>query len=416
MWGVFLSKVLGAQVSYYVTPKNFKALPCSEEEKRMVCGTVTCDNRVFAISDIILAIGQHVSTGIKRQLAQMNIPIIIIRLGNDFCYDLHRIIHYSYDSTKDSTNKNDSKGNNIVASIIQGQEYTDTWISPHFAYTTAYYDYLSRKPLNSTQVVPYFWSPMFFAKILKKANPLMPCNKGNIRVAVFESNQTIQKSMFYPLMICHYADEYIKKAFFMCCRRLVHPNSRYHSSFTRFCNLAKGLKSGKLTFEDRIPMLKVMKGHANVILSWQRDWGLNFIYLEAIFANIPLIHNSREMKEFGFYFEENDVQGAVDHLKNLHDNGFDSVAYRKKNIKAITQFGMYQPALREFVMKRFQTILKQPLERVEEKPGVFKCLTRMPVRQLVQQSSISQVSTASLSTGSTDPIATSMDDAASMFM
>ena len=350
-----MSKVLGVNVSYYVTKKSIKDHPCKKEEEDMVGGTITSDPSVFQKSDLVLAIGQHISSSVKQLLKGLNVPMIIIRLGNDFCYDINRFLNDNpiqgpYEKKK-----------GVIASVLQGQGYTETWISPHFAYARAYYDFISKKPLGSTPVVPYFWSPMFFQRLLEKTGPLLPCTKGDVRVAVFESNQTLQKSVFYPMIICHYANPYIRRALFMCCARLKNKNSRHFPSFYRFCTLADGQKKGKYSFEGRIPTLKVMQSHANVILSWHRDWGLNFLPLEALFANIPIIHNSEEMKEFGFYYHENDVASAVKHLKHLHEHGFDAVAYKKRNAAALVKFGIQQPKLRTFVIHRIRQLIQDKL-------------------------------------------------------
>ena len=43
------------------------------------------------------------------------------------------------------------------------------------------------------------------------------------------------------------------------------------------------------------------------ILSWQWQNELNFLYLDALHAHYPLVHNSPYFKDCGYYYEQNDV-------------------------------------------------------------------------------------------------------------
>ena len=63
-------------------------------------------------------------------------------------------------------------------SPISESKCSETWISPHFEYTKAYYDMLFAP--SPVLVMPYFWEPRFCME--KKS--VMEFDTDNIRVAV----------------------------------------------------------------------------------------------------------------------------------------------------------------------------------------------------------------------------------------
>ena len=377
--GRWFNRVFGAEVGYIIPLKWAKETPATPDELKLAKGKFYFDLKQMFRFDIVLAIGQHVSDNTKKELHERNIPLVIVRLGNDLVYDTTHIMgssRFCMQSTKRQT----------MGSIMQGEGYDECWISPHFAYAIDYYSYISQIPLGSTRVLPYFWDSIFIERQMQNCpKKLMPLTPGNVRVAVFESNQTMNKSMFMPLAALHYADAHYKRAYIMCCASLKNQKHAYYSTFFSYCKKCAGVKTGKVTFESRLPMLKIMTEYANVVLSWHRDWSLNYLTLECLWLGIPIVHNCHEMKHFGFYYHENDLAGAVAHIKRLNEEPFDRVAYRKRTIQVMKLFGPEKPELLAFLLDRMKNLVKYvipkedlksssenrvPATVVESKPGL----------------------------------------------
>lgn len=362
--GRWFQRVLQADVGYVIPEKWMKNAPATPEELKIARGTFFSNREQMLQYDFVLAIGQHVGAAMKEKLKSKGIPVVIMRLGNDLVYDTTHIMGAAKFSHKDAPPIH-------MGSILQGTGYDECWISPHFAYAIDYYSYISNHPLGSTRVVPYFWDPVFIDRQMKtRGKDLLPLAPGNVRVAVFESNQTMNKSMFMPLAVLHYADPYFKKAYIMCCATLKKPSHPMFKTFLSYCRNCDGVASGKVTFEGRIPMTQVMTGHANVVLSWQRDWSLNYLPLECMWLGIPVIHNCAEMKQFGFYYHENDLAGAVAHLKRLNEEPFDREAYRKRNARVMQIYGPDKPELLAFMLDRVKSLVKTTWTSGNEKKRV----------------------------------------------
>ena len=60
------------------------------------------------------------------------------------------------------------------------------------------------------------------------------------------------------------------------------------------------------------------------IVSFQQNWGLNYLYLECLYLGIPLIHNSEFFEDCGYFYKDFDVDTAVKHIQNLKHHDIDS--------------------------------------------------------------------------------------------
>lgn len=350
--GRWFHRFLGAEVGYSIPIRYAQETPATPDELKLASGKFYYNQAEMLNFDMVLAIGQHVSLTMKKRLRAHGIPLVIIRLGNDLIYDSTHMMASSRFRTKSSEPQ-------MMGSIVQGEGYDECWISPHFAYAIDYYSYVSRLPLGKTRVLPYFWDSIFIEKqMMDSKKELMPLKTGNVRVAVFESNQTMNKSMFMPLAALHYADAHYTKAYIMCCANLKNKDHAYYSTFLSYCKKCDGVNKGKVSFESRLPMLKVMTNYANVVLSWQRDWSLNYLTLECLYLGIPIVHNCPEMKHFGFYYHENNLAEAVAHIKRLNEQPFDRDAYRKRTVQVMKLYGPEKPELLAFILERVKSLVK----------------------------------------------------------
>ena len=65
-----------------------------------------------------------------------------------------------------------------------------------------------------------------------------------------------------------------------------------------------------LKLQDRISILDAITKYGSIIISHQQDNALNYLYMEALYLNIPILHNSDFIKESGYYYPENDIDIA----------------------------------------------------------------------------------------------------------
>ena len=78
---------------------------------------------------------------------------------------------------------------------------------------------------------------------------------------------------------------------------------------------------GFLKVRNRVPFLDALLKFGSIVLSHQQDNALNYLYLEALYLNLPLLHNSEFISEAGYFYPDNDTEVARDQLDkivNLH--------------------------------------------------------------------------------------------------
>lgn len=89
---------------------------------------------------------------------------------------------------------------------------------------------------------------------------------------------------------------------------------------TDMINFVKELdsyKNKKMFFESRYPIVWTLLKHTDIVLCHQHQCALNYLYLDAAWMGYPVVHNSEYMKELGWYYEGNDAEKAVEHLKHV---------------------------------------------------------------------------------------------------
>ena len=59
------------------------------------------------------------------------------------------------------------------------------------------------------------------------------------------------------------------------------------------------------------------------------------MYLEAIYLNIPLLHNSELISDYGYFYPENDIDKAFIELNKIIENHAKSLKLYKRNCDQI---------------------------------------------------------------------------------
>lgn len=258
---------------------------------------------------------------------KLDVPkMIYISLGNRYFINLMK-------TGMDNKNEKDS--------YIQ---YDEVWLSDHYYYSKDYYEVYFNSPVYRC---PYIWNPDFIQKSLNH-NDLLDIDK--INVAIMEPNlkeMFYTKNCIYPIIICNKACEYIDNVKVFCSHRI-----KDNDYFKKFALNTILVKEKKISFEARYPFPFIFSKFCNVLVSFNRENELNYLYLEALLFGIPLIHNSKCMKDYGYYFEDYDVDTASKHIKNLKERGFNRSEYIEKNKALIYKYSIQNPEFQHFIINR----------------------------------------------------------------
>lgn len=188
------------------------------------------------------------------------------------------------------------------------------WTSPHFERTKTCLEALSKAPVS---ICPYIWSPEVITNSYMGAGYTthFGSQTNPKKIAIMESNLYIVKTCFVPMLITeklHNTNpELIEHIYNIGSGRL-----KEKKNFIRFSNKLNAVKDKKMTFEGRWALNYLLeKGYAGTIVSHQWCNELNYLQLEAMYLNLPFVHNSPTFIDHGYYYPDFDVNLGADALK-----------------------------------------------------------------------------------------------------
>ena len=279
--------------------------------------------------DIIVNIGFSITKNIVK-LRKSNTKLIKLILGNDCVVNMNDVLHTCYKC-----------GNNTRSFQIKNAKknlYDEIWISPHFVYAIDYYKYIYQT--EKVFSAPYIWDSMYMGE------PYTDFNHNELNVGVFESNLCINKSSLIPMIICDKAKDIINKALIFNSKKFL--QSEHFQEFAKISELAT---TNRMSFESRHTFRSMMDKYCNVVVSFNENWDLNYLTLECFYLGIPIVHNSKMLKNWGYYYEGYDVSTAVRHLKFIKES-FNRQAYINRHKQILFKYSMQNPEYIKFFEER----------------------------------------------------------------
>lgn len=267
--------------------------------------------------------------------------IDLLKNKNPNCKNIH--IHY---------------GNRLLADVEQSKwdntcidayRVDEVWVSPHYEFSFSYF-----RTYYKTQKVfelPYIWDDKYIKiheSILNKDGKTCQYNpQSKKNIGVLEPNLNMTKNCIPSIFI---ANELMNQS-----EDLFHKMMVYCSSSIRdkkyFRSLMWNLdivKKGRITFADRKKVSLIFATESNVIISHQLLNALNYTYLEALYFNIPLIHNSEYIKSAGYYYPDYEIQlgaKALHEALTCHDKNLDR--YKESAQEVLYRYSPKNPLVKD---------------------------------------------------------------------
>lgn len=190
--------------------------------------------------------------------------------------------------------------------------------------------------------VPYIWTPQFLLQRIAEVNAVgqqfgyQPRASNpqerlpGLRAAIFEPNVSVAKVSTIPMLICDQAYRQMPDSVsFMHVLNTLHMKD--HPTMLHLANSLDIVKAHKALFQGRHDFAGYMAMNANAVVSHQWANDQNYLYLDALYGDYPLIHNSPWLKDVGYYYPDFDSnEGAKQLLRAAatHDQGL--VDYRQR--------------------------------------------------------------------------------------
>lgn len=250
---------------------------------------------------------------------------------------------------------------NKPSTFLDPQRCDEVWTLPKDKQFDPMMRALHRCPVHQ---VPYLWAPNFLEHTVKdleqRGGMKFGYKTGSLSrqtPAIFEPNISPIKMGIIPFMICEAAyakrPEGIEKVWFL--------NGHHMASQTTFIKIVQrfGLYGdGKLAIGARDYFSHVMAAGANMVISHQLDCPQNYLYLDALFGNYPLIHNSPLFSDVGYYYPNSDIKAGLEQFElavSEHDKNLDFHA--RRNARKIEELSPLNRANRNAYAHRLINLL-----------------------------------------------------------
>ena len=221
--------------------------------------------------------------------------------------------------------------------------YDALWMTPQHLHTYAgWCRTMYRVPVHE---VPQIWAPTF---IDNRSNGRgrrfgYHAGRGAWRVGIMEPNITVMKTSHVAMLACEAAWRRKPDAI----EAVMVSNTVQHRDFPHFNSFAGALdivKAGVMSFEARFVSADFLADHCDAIVTHHWENGLNYLYYEVLHGGYPLIHNSRWLMDYGYYFPDFGAEAAGEALLRAfetHDLALDT--YRANVGRLIDQLNPTHP-------------------------------------------------------------------------
>ncbi|WP_028229673.1 DUF2827 domain-containing protein [Paraburkholderia ferrariae] len=190
--------------------------------------------------------------------------------------------------------------------------------------------------------VPFIWSPQFlearakevaetgyrYGYVPREASP--DAARSGWRVAIFEPNISVVKTSSIPMLVCDEAYRADRDSVQMM-HVLNALHIKDHPTMLYLANSLDIVKTHRATFHGRHDIVGFMVQFADAVVSHQWGNNQNYSYLDALYGDYPLIHNSPWLKDVGYYYPDFDAQEGGAQLRRAeqtHDT--ELPAYRAR--------------------------------------------------------------------------------------
>ncbi|NLP60588.1 DUF2827 domain-containing protein [Paraburkholderia sacchari] len=236
---------------------------------------------------------------------------------------------------------------------------------------------LHRCPVH---VVPYVWHAGFLqARIAElaqhnleygydtqRSRSAREAAGGALRVAIFEPNISVVKCSSIPMLACDEAYR-ADRASVAALHALNTLHMKDHLTMLHLANSLDLVREHRATFHGRHDIAGFMSQHTDAVVAHQWDNDQNYSYLDVLYGDYPLIHNSPWLAGFGagYYYPGFDAHEGGQQLiaaARTHDAGL--AAYRTRTRAVLDAVDPYNEENLRGYAQRLQALVEHaPLRR-----------------------------------------------------
>ena len=311
-----LEQIDGVESVYFVYWRNDKSSISDNMRLDLMDIEIYESDEVIDKTDVLIEGTLTLEPQIEAEYRKRGAKIVSYRMGNDFVWDMEKMVH-----------------NLPGVRAFNGTKYDAVWMIPQVMTTNrCYLEIMTKAPVYE---VPHLWNPVFLDDMAKTVKEPFKFGykRGQIesngaRVSVMEPNISISKNCMLPILISeeayrHHPD--LVKHIYLCNTY----DKKDDAAIFNYIGYTSAVKAGVMSVETRHITPLFLAEYTDVLLSFQWELPLNYMYYEALYGNYPLVHNSPMLKEHhvGFYYDYFDAYDGERQLINAiktYDADFDT--------------------------------------------------------------------------------------------
>ena len=205
---------------------------------------------------------------------------------------------------------------------VDGSKYNAAdalWASPHFERNKHWYKSFTDQEFT---ICPYIWEPLYFDKKCEEfeGDPKWSPEKNVKNIAIHEPNINIIKNCIIPLSIAAIVNkrnpDMIEKVFSLNTERI-----KDNQCFIDYVSSIDMVKKGSFDSRRSTPFM-VCTGVMGTSVLHHTSNGLNYLTLELLRLGYPVVHNSEEMKDAGYFYPGINSEAGAEQLElaiNTHE-------------------------------------------------------------------------------------------------
>lgn len=195
--------------------------------------------------------------------------------------------------------------------FFKAERCDEVWVIPEYAMFAPFQRVVHRCPVH---VVPYLWSPLFLEQRIEEVRQHgyhfgWKSQEGSeersaLKVAIFEPNISVTKTSMVSMLACDEACRAEPGSIEMM-HVLNTLHMKDHPTMLHLANSLDLVKTSRACFHGRHDIVGFMAQFANAVVSHQWTNDQNYSYMDVLYGDYPLIHNSAWLNGFGagYYYE-----------------------------------------------------------------------------------------------------------------
>jgi hypothetical protein len=278
--------------------------------------------------DIVIQLGISISKAILEKYKNKNngVKLVSYKCGNEFMIDMESIIFNAYEQRTIGLD-----GNKVNPPAIPDQ----LWLIPQMENSCLhYFKFMSKQ--EKALVVPFVWEPISIDDYCEDFGYSTYTKRDLNRIGVMEPNLSVMKNVLAPIAILekqYNLHENLQKIYLIGSDVL-----KSNKRLLQILGETNIHKNKLVTAEPRLPVIQAINKYVDVVLSWQWENNLNYLWLDVAWMGWPVVHNGSLCQDVGYYYPEFDIESGQIQVQKAIKSHNDDNDYLERNRSIIKRY------------------------------------------------------------------------------